>query len=732
MFTAYADYDFRNEQSILLLEDLLWESPYSTFSYYDYMALADACSSTPSTVPVVSEMTALNTELDTGTSAPKGFNSSKQLANLQSDETLFNYRLLSGSSYNVFPLLNDLNEQDDQYAKVKAHSARLGTWEGNLALLADSYSSATSYVQVFNSFPSTFEDYGWVSSTSSGGSTSATSAELLLSEDHSSQATNLVSNSGALSAASDSLQLRPSVKDSIVNNNAFQKVFRSRLDEGRAHVNASHFSNLAQGQPFIGDYGVPYTDLLGKNRTSYFSTPFYTNTLAKNFNTLSSVYSLTNTQMFEFPFMDAVKSDLIRYTWMDGYSKWVHVDVQPASVSRYSTIGVPYLRKPYDFNANSGDAFSDMQTYFTRSSRNRKNYLPNWTYSPLMMNRQIMLNNLEGFMPLISPTTTGISTLFTALEILSQARSLKLYQLNHLNALMASNSGVSIHGRSTWRPQTAVAGYYHNVSTFVDLLSRRELLIRDYWFNQKGTVYIPKRLTASPQNPLLKEVIASFALHDPLTFSSEASRDYVYFSSSYFKFLYLKSLVKVLAQSNEFIPFNTTLLNDYVYFFFMNHDSEVTSRSLPTSNELYKNQFKPLRKGISSMLRLHSTGAVAMPIELRLQILASSKDVIHSWAIPSASIKIDCVPGYTSHRIMKFMITGIYWGQCQEICGRYHHWMPIVVYFINRDLFFLWCTHFIYKPQTQQSWEISDRKFANFVRFVSYDKSSWLSEMSSL
>ena len=146
---------------------------------------------------------------------------------------------------------------------------------------------------------------------------------------------------------------------------------------------------------------------------------------------------------------------------------------------------------------------------------------------------------------------------------------------------------------------------------------------------------------------------------------------------------------------------------------------------------LYKNQHRPLRKGINSMLRLHATGAVAMPIEVRLQILASSKDVIHSWSIPSAGIKIDCIPGYTSHRIMKFMLTGIYWGQCQEICGRYHHWMPIVVYFINRDLFFLWCTHFVYKPQKQYNNHLSDRQFQNFVRFVSYDSSAWLSEVNT-
>jgi hypothetical protein len=45
---------------------------------------------------------------------------------------------------------------------------------------------------------------------------------------------------------------------------------------------------------------------------------------------------------------------------------------------------------------------------------------------------------------------------------------------------------------------------------------------------------------------------------------------------------------------------------------------------------LFKNQYRPMRKGINNMLRLHASAAVALPIELRLQILASSRDVIHS------------------------------------------------------------------------------------------------------
>jgi heme/copper-type cytochrome/quinol oxidase subunit 2 len=116
-------------------------------------------------------------------------------------------------------------------------------------------------------------------------------------------------------------------------------------------------------------------------------------------------------------------------------------------------------------------------------------------------------------------------------------------------------------------------------------------------------------------------------------------------------------------------------------------------------------------------------------VEVRLQILASSRDVIHSWSVPSAGVKIDCIPGYTSHRIMTFLLTGIYWGQCQEICGRYHHWMPIVVYFMKRYIFFLWCTHFIFNNSSSASMETADGHFSNDYKNIATDKSAWLTEL---
>jgi heme/copper-type cytochrome/quinol oxidase subunit 2 len=61
----------------------------------------------------------------------------------------------------------------------------------------------------------------------------------------------------------------------------------------------------------------------------------------------------------------------------------------------------------------------------------------------------------------------------------------------------------------------------------------------------------------------------------------------------------------------------------YLFGFLNNSD-------LGSNHDLYKNQHRPMKKGIVNMVRLHATGAIAMPIEVRIHILASSKDVIHS------------------------------------------------------------------------------------------------------
>lgn len=219
-----------------------------------------------------------------------------------------------------------------------------------------------------------------------------------------------------------------------------------------------------------------------------------------------------------------------------------------------------------------------------------------------------------------------------------------------------SSSGNDVYGKSTWRPQSSIMSYYYQVSKLIDILSRREFLYRRFLENAYRQPTLPRTLAATPNNPLLKEVKASFLFTDPATYSSEYSRDLLYTSAPYFKFLYLRTLFDTVSSSLDSAPLNSSFLTNYTFFYFFGTSDSSLGRNL----ELSKSQFRPLKKGISSMLRLHATGAVAMPIEIRLQVLASSRDVIHSWAIPSASVKIDCVPGYTSHRMMKFLLTGVY------------------------------------------------------------------------
>jgi hypothetical protein len=214
-----------------------------------------------------------------------------------------------------------------------------------------------------------------------------------------------------------------------------------------------------------------------------------------------------------------------------------------------------------------------------------------------------------------------------------------------------------------------VQSYYTTLNYLTDILSKREFLYRQYFEAKNNLTQLPNELSVNHNNPLITDLKSGFLFVDPTNYVGESTRDVVYSSLSYFKILFLKEMLSWATTNLPSLPVNTSFLNEYTLFYFFGGGSN----KIGYNAELYKNPYRPLRKGISSMLRLHATGAIAMPVEIRLQILASSRDVIHSWSVPSAGVKIDCVPGYTSHRIMVFLLTGIYWGQCQEICGRYHH-----------------------------------------------------------
>lgn len=79
-----------------------------------------------------------------------------------------------------------------------------------------------------------------------------------------------------------------------------------------------------------------------------------------------------------------------------------------------------------------------------------------------------------------------------------------------------------------------------------------------------------------------------------------------------------------------------------------------------------------------------------LPTHTPLNVITNSYDVIHSWFIPALGIKFDCVPGKTTTHMLYIEDEGYYFGQCAEICGRYHHHMPIRFYACNFSEFIIW------------------------------------------
>nr|YP_010157229.1 cytochrome c oxidase subunit II [Liolaemus darwinii]YP_010157255.1 cytochrome c oxidase subunit II [Liolaemus parthenos]AKJ76875.1 cytochrome c oxidase subunit II [Liolaemus darwinii]QRG01364.1 cytochrome c oxidase subunit II [Liolaemus darwinii]QRG01390.1 cytochrome c oxidase subunit II [Liolaemus parthenos] len=70
---------------------------------------------------------------------------------------------------------------------------------------------------------------------------------------------------------------------------------------------------------------------------------------------------------------------------------------------------------------------------------------------------------------------------------------------------------------------------------------------------------------------------------------------------------------------------------------------------------------------------------MVIPMESPIRVLISSEDVLHSWAVPSLGIKTDAIPGRLNQTTFITSHPGLFFGQCSEICGSNHSFMPIVV-----------------------------------------------------
>jgi len=81
---------------------------------------------------------------------------------------------------------------------------------------------------------------------------------------------------------------------------------------------------------------------------------------------------------------------------------------------------------------------------------------------------------------------------------------------------------------------------------------------------------------------------------------------------------------------------------------------------------------------------------IILPVNTHIRLLITAADVLHSWAVPSFGIKVDACPGRLSQASLFLKREGVYYGQCSEICGVNHGFMPIVVKGVSIETFIEW------------------------------------------
>nr|YP_010179699.1 cytochrome c oxidase subunit II [Cryptotympana atrata]AWV83187.1 cytochrome oxidase subunit II [Cryptotympana atrata]QUV77442.1 cytochrome c oxidase subunit II [Cryptotympana atrata] len=118
---------------------------------------------------------------------------------------------------------------------------------------------------------------------------------------------------------------------------------------------------------------------------------------------------------------------------------------------------------------------------------------------------------------------------------------------------------------------------------------------------------------------------------------------------------------------------------EYSDFFNIEFDSY-----MKPSNELDINEFR----------LLDVDNRVILPFSTQVRLLITSHDVIHSWTIPSLGVKVDAVPGRLNQTSTFINRSGLAYGQCSEICGANHSFMPIVIESINIKSFINWLINY--------------------------------------
>ncbi|MBI4183434.1 MAG: cytochrome c oxidase subunit II [Proteobacteria bacterium] len=87
---------------------------------------------------------------------------------------------------------------------------------------------------------------------------------------------------------------------------------------------------------------------------------------------------------------------------------------------------------------------------------------------------------------------------------------------------------------------------------------------------------------------------------------------------------------------------------------------------------------------------LETDNRVVLPVDTNVRLLFTSTDVLHSWAVPALGVKMDTIPGKVNETWTRITKPGTYFGQCSELCGVNHGFMPVAIDAVSKEDFAKW------------------------------------------
>ncbi len=144
--------------------------------------------------------------------------------------------------------------------------------------------------------------------------------------------------------------------------------------------------------------------------------------------------------------------------------------------------------------------------------------------------------------------------------------------------------------------------------------------------------------------------------------------------------------ISLLAQQFEPAPEDalTVKVTGYQWYWGYNYpdngDFEVIANMLPEEEAVARGE----------PYQLAADNRMVIPVGKPVKMLITAADVIHSFAIPAAWFKLDAVPGRINEKVLQIDREGVYYGQCSELCGARHGFMPITVEVVSQEKFDNW------------------------------------------